>query len=221
MELLNPAEESRRLTELYRNMSDEELIVVARQNSELTVIAQRALDYELSQRKLTAPPEEPAVPPVPEPSVDPEYAEETELVDLCIVWSLADALKLQKILVPAGIPFFMGPEQATDAGKVTSNFADGVTVQIMRIAQTWALPLMQHYEPADNPPDPTPEEIEDEVIRCPKCHSEEIIFDQLIPEPGGNADDSAAKFEWTCDACGHKWEDDGVVNEDKSTAREG
>ena len=28
------------------------------------------------------------------------------------------------------------------------------------------------------------------------------------------AEDSSAPFEWTCDSCGHQWEDDGITKEE-------
>ena len=27
-------------------------------------------------------------------------------------------------------------------------------------------------------------------------------------------DDSSQKYQWTCDTCGHQWEDDGIVREE-------
>ena len=54
---LDPAGEWRELSERYRGMSDEELVVLARQSPELTDIAQQALTQEISYRKLKLPPE--------------------------------------------------------------------------------------------------------------------------------------------------------------------
>jgi hypothetical protein len=115
MEGLDPAAEWLRLSERYRQMSDSELLVLARHNSDLTDVAQQALAHEISQRRLKLQPEEPRTPPNPEPPSDSSsfYAEDRELVELCIVWSLSDALQLQTLLDRAGIPFFMGPEKAT------------------------------------------------------------------------------------------------------------
>jgi len=54
----------------------------------------------------------PAIPD-PSPPLDSSGDEDPELVEICTVWSLADALQLQTLLDRAGIPFFMGPEKAT------------------------------------------------------------------------------------------------------------
>src|ERR1700733_5119202 len=69
-----------RVAEHYRNMSDGELIVLARQKSALTAVAQQALRDEISNRRLIVPPEEP------------------QLGEICTVWSLRDALQLQALL---------------------------------------------------------------------------------------------------------------------------
>jgi len=210
---LDPAGEWRQLSERYRGMSDEELVVLARESSALTDVAQQALTQEISYRKLQVPPEE--MPPPSEPEPDPEspYAEDRELVELCTVWSLRDALQLQTLLDRAGIPFFMGPEKATGVDQVTSDFLKGVSVQVMRIGLPWTRPVMLNYEPADEPGrKPEPEEL---PVRCPKCGSTEVVLGRLVTESPTAKDSSPhPQFEWTCDPCGHQWEDDGIVREE-------
>jgi DNA-directed RNA polymerase subunit M/transcription elongation factor TFIIS len=142
------------------------------------------------------------------------YQEDRKLIELCTVWSERDALQLQRILDAAGIPFFMGPEKATGADEVTSNFADGVAVRIMLIGLSWARRAMQHYEPEDDPTPKENEELDELTVRCPKCHSAEVVFEGRAPEPGKAMDESSREFEWTCDSCGHQWEDDGVAKEE-------
>ena len=248
MDTLDPAGDFLRIAERYRRMSDEELLVLIPQSSELTPLAQQALASEVRSRGLKPAVEDkqPSTPsplkasplkPLPasfehgsakfrnstsddSPSTDSSddsssaYEEDRKLVDLCTVWSVRDALKVQAILDTAGIPFFMGPEKATGVDQVTSNFSKGVSVQIMRIGMPWAMPGMRYYEPED---DPTPQEKEEAgelVVRCPQCHSEEVVFG------GGTAtlivasDDSSQKYKWICDACGYQWEDDGVATEE-------
>jgi len=102
----------------------------------------------------------------------------------------------------------MGVEKATGVDQVTSNYTKGVGVQIMRIGVPWARQAMQHYEPLNDPDwEKEPEAKDDDLaIHCPKCHSTEVIFADTTTEP--HAQDE--KFKWTCDSCGHQWEDDGV-----------
>lgn len=218
MGTLDPAGEFLRVSERYRQMSDSELLVLTRQSSELTDVAQQALANEISHRGLKLQPEEPPAPPIPEPPPsyppDSSYSEDRELVELCTVWSLSDALQLQTLLDTAGIPFFMGPEKATGVDAVTSNFANGVSVQIMRIGMPWARQAMRDYTPTNEPGPKQEGERSELPVRCPKCHSTEVIFEDLITEPTTATDNSSPKYKWTCDSCGHRWEDDGIVEEE-------
>jgi|SRR5579862_3328898 len=124
---------------------------------------------------------------------------------------VSDALQLQQLLDGAGIPFFMGPERATGIDSVTSNFANGVGVSIMNIGLPWARQVLQNYFPKNEPDQEQGEELKESFVRCPKCHSTEVVFDDLIGEPPTKEEDSPLQYEWTCDSCGHKWKDDGIV----------
>jgi hypothetical protein len=234
MSAIDHAEEFLRISERYRQMSDEELLVLVPQSSELTAFAQQALANEVRQRGLKLESEKPSAPPPFQPPAyfdhePPEttdadgyeflgresaYDADRELVDLCTVWSVRDALKVQTILDDQSIPFFMGPEKATDVNEVTSNFTKGISVQIMRIGSPYAQPAMRRYEPEDDPTPKEPEELEELPIRCPKCHSAEVVFDGRASEPDIAADDPSQKYKWTCDSCGYRWEDDGVAKEE-------
>ena len=237
MDSLGPAGEFLRISEHYRRLADDELLTLARQKEELTELAQQALDNEMAQRRLKLEPEE-AAPPAPEPpkravifpdrgesdrteakdsddsgddSYDP-YEEDRALVNLCTVWSLTDALKVQSLLDAAGIPFFMGEEKATNAAAVTSNFAKGVSVYIMQIGLPWARQAMQNYFPSN---DQSPKEENDELkeipVQCPRCHSTEVVLEEAIAPDEEQA--APQKFEWRCDSCGSRWEDDGILKE--------
>lgn len=231
MDRIDPAGEYLRMAERYRLMSDEELLVLMPQISELTDSARQALESEFRSRKLTVGIDDIAQCEAPKSSnaaegqspdgeaaeadseeQDGAYAEDRELVELTSVWSARDALKLQGILDEAGIPFYIGPEKATGVDQVTSDFSKGVSVKIMKIGMPWAMPLMQHYEPEDDPT-PEPEEVKEAPVRCPVCHSTEVVFDGLSDEKASETDETSEKFKWTCDACGNRWEDDGVAKE--------
>jgi DNA-directed RNA polymerase subunit M/transcription elongation factor TFIIS len=209
MTTLDSPGELLRLSEHYRRMTDEELIALKQDSSELTDMAQQALAMEISQRRLT-------VPPVDKTSNEPvqreqdfleddPYDAERELIDVRTVWSLPDALEMQRLLDNAGIPFVMGAEKARRAEAVTSNFSDGVSVEVMKVAEPWILQALQYYQPQNEPPEYKDSNDEEVAIRCPKCHSAEVIFDEL--DGDGK---SPQKFKWTCDSCGNEWEDEGV-----------
>jgi len=142
------------------------------------------------------------------------YEADRKLVELCTVWSVRDALKVQTILDRAGIPFFMGPEKATGVDEVTSDFSKGVGVQIMQIGLPWAGRAMLYYEPEDDPTPKEPENSDELLVRCPKCNSEEVVFEGGTSTLVVRTDDSSQKYRWSCDSCGYEWEDDGVAKEE-------
>jgi len=224
MAMPGSAEESLQLAEHYRRLTDEELIVLARQKESLTEAAQQTLATEIRSRMLTVPPLEPqpSPRPLPPPDIgdeDDPYAEDRELIGICTVWSRDDALRLQRVLDVAGIPFYMGSENATGVEDVTTDFAEGVEVKVMRIGAPWAYQAMKDYFPEDEQPEPTNyEDTGDVAIRCPRCRSTDVVLKDLI-NPGQDGDVSLlgddfmmrkAKYHWTCASCGREWQDDGV-----------
>jgi hypothetical protein len=228
---INHAGEWLRLSEHYQRMTDGELIAIAKDRDKLTEIAQQILTMELSARKLKVEVEAEAendqtenpdfantagggAPPsavhadseTSEYAGDP-YAQDRELVQIETVWSLRDAIDLQRRLNVAGIPFFMGAEKATSVDAVTSTFPAGVRVQIMRIGVPWAQQALQYYEPKDVPEsEKDPEWREDVDVRCPACRSNDIVFEEEVGSSNG-----PAKYKWKCGLCGHQWVDDGVA----------
>jgi DNA-directed RNA polymerase subunit M/transcription elongation factor TFIIS len=216
MKLADQAGEWLRLCHHYRTMTDEELLNLARQKSSLTETASQILASEMSSRRLQPPPEEPPALVFIEPDPDSPYAEDREPVEICTVWSLRDALQLQRILDGAGIPFFIDKEKGTAVDAATLNFGEGVSVSVMRIAIPWIREPMENYHPADEPPEVKPETREvwpRALVTCPKCHSTEVIFECRNPEPQTREEVHTANFEWTCPSCGHQWLDDGLAKE--------
>lgn len=228
-----PAAESLRIAEHYRQLTDDELIELAQHPSELTDMAQSALQQEISARKLKVPPLEEQrganwTPPDDNQSDDSPYAEERKLVGLTTVWSQRDAEQLQGILVQAGIPFCIGPERATSVDEVRSSFSEGLEVQVMKAAFPYVQSCLRHYEPQDEPAEEKVDDDPDLAVHCPKCHSTDVVFEHLsgesvvqrseeddseeidLDESGTEAASSSRKFDWTCASCGYKWEDEGV-----------
>src|SRR4051812_26176277 len=197
MGILDPAAESLRLAEHYRRLTDDELIALADQKQGLTEAAQQALTMEFSSRGVPMPAPEPPVDarPAPPPdesdgedvpdddedvNVDEEdvYAEDRKLVEIRKVWSEADARQLQRVLDIAGIPFWMGKEKATSVDNVASDFAKGVRVRVMRIGAPFAAQaLWNYYIPKDEVPEAKYEDAGDVAIHCPRCRSEEVVFE--------------------------------------------
>jgi hypothetical protein len=205
MQTLDPAGEWLRLSKHYRQLSDDELVDLARQTSGLTDVAQQVLAQEIANRRLKIPPEAAAAPRRPELQPDSAedaespYAKDRELVLLITVFSLRDALKLQRLFDTAGIPFYIGPEKASSVEAVTSNFAKGLGVQIMEIGLPWASRAIRQYFPEDAPPEEKTDEPDNFAIHCPKCHSTEVVFEDLDRGPKNSEGEPSSKFKWTCD----------------------
>lgn len=207
------AQESLRLAQHYRRLTNEELIELAGEKENLTEEAQQALLMEISSRKLSVPPPQSKVtmhPAPPPTSADDPYADDRELVQIRTVWSKADAQRLQYVLDIAGIPFCMGKEMATSVEEVTSNFVEGVPVSVMRIGWPSARQAMQNYFPKDERPEPDYADAGDVGIHCPRCRSKEVIFEHLVKTQDDAKGRTALKYRWTCADCGNQWEDDGV-----------
>ena len=181
--------------------------MLARQKSKLTDLAQQALASEVYHRRLQVPEVDEPEPPSDNPGADDAYAADRQLVELCKVWSLSDALQVQWLLDRAGIPFYMGPSKSTGVNEGTLNFAAGVSVMVMRIGLPWAAEALSQYSPANEPPR-QPEEPPSELpVRCPECDSADVILEDLLSASGGSADEKKLlTYKWSCDTCGHRWE---------------
>src|ERR1022692_4552651 len=90
MEARDSAAEWLYLSERYRQMSDSEILVLRRQDAELTDVARQILASEISRRGLKLQSEELPVAPRPGPQPDSSYDEDRKLVEICTVWSLPD-----------------------------------------------------------------------------------------------------------------------------------
>jgi DNA-directed RNA polymerase subunit M/transcription elongation factor TFIIS len=214
MDTIDQAAEWRRLEELYRSKSDDELEVVADDAYELTDIARQILEREIATRglKIELKPQPMLEPdPDPEPAFNPEAEDfdpkELDWVAGYRVWDREEARKIKAIYNDAGVASFLGPELVEDVDQFKGSFDKGVVFRVREVdsprasaAIRWAL----RDEPVE-----APETERDVDYRCPKCGSNEIVFENLERETP-EQEDFQAHFQWHCDACGHEWTDDGV-----------
>lgn len=212
--------QGQKVAEHYRSLTDEELIAIAQQRSDLTEIAQQALDSEMLNRNLDVPAKQPDENPVTLPDLelvlDSPYAEDRELVAIETVFSLRDAQQMEALLNAESIPFYMGNERATRTEDVTSDFAQGVPVGVMRVGWVYASQAREHFIPQDDPERRSWNDKEQHLqaarVFCPRCRADKAVLDgvQRNPaKPGG-----VTRFLWRCEACGKRWEDDGVLAEE-------
>ena len=212
MDTIDQAAEWRRLQELYREKSDDELEAIAPQAYELTDVALDVLQREIASRGLkievcnTPPP-----PPEPATGDNPEAEEvrpdDYELVAAYRVWDRGEAEKIKKIYEEAGVACYLGPKLVENVADYKGSYERGVEFKVRALDEQRAMAAIRWA--FRDEPDPPPGEQRDSDYRCPKCKSDEIVFENLEKETPDQPD-YLSKFHWHCDACGHEWEDDGV-----------
>jgi DNA-directed RNA polymerase subunit M/transcription elongation factor TFIIS len=206
MDGLDPVEESRRLQEHYARLSDDELQSVADEGYDLTDLAQQVLLAEIRARGLHIQLASSPAPREPDPATSDFDASDLYLVVANRVWDLAEARQLKSILDDARVPSYLGPDNIENVEMFMGSFDHGVDLKVRYVDNQRALQAIAQSLPPDS-------EVETDYLpRCPKCHSPEILFQSLDSASGAKqALDSS--FNWSCDACGHRWKDDGIEQE--------
>jgi len=199
--------EERRLAEQYAQMDEDELQALANRGYELTEVARRALQAEISRRGLAIKLRDEPAPPLA-PTDESEDPMESPLVTISHAYDLAEARRLQAILDAAGILYCWGPDNQENIDAFHASFDNGLDLKVTNYDLSRAVHALNEA----SPPDPDEPEEPDYVPVCPKCHSPEIVF--LSRDPGtATGSRLDAKFNWSCDACGNQWKDDGIEEE--------
>jgi len=112
--------------------------------------------------------------------------------------------------------FTSGKERATRAEDVQSDFAKGVPVGIMRIGWPYTTQARQNFKPQDDPEgrdwNDKEQRLKPARLFCPRCRAEKAVLDGTRPAPPIHGE--VTRFMWRCEACGKRWEDDGVLDEE-------
>jgi len=172
------------LKENYEHMTEGELCALAEDAYDLTEIAREALQAVLSQRGIAV-----RLKLEPTSSGSP-HAEPPEEDLVVFSWppSAEEAGRTMETLAATGIPSFLSLEVRADDVKRAQAALEAA---------------------AD---DDDQEEEKDYAILCPKCRSAAVV---LKGRDDTDLTDHlpTAKFQWSCDACGHQWVDDGITQE--------
>ena len=203
--------EYQQLQQRYSNLTDDELQAVARDFNDLTDTAKMVLQSEMSRRSLhfSRPP---AAPQPVALTLEPEEKGEFDPNDLDLTvaydaWNLEEARNAMLALHDAGIPCYIGPDNLEDADAYHSGFDKAVSIKVREVDQVHARAALLAL-----PPSPEDQEMEetdaDYAVRCPNCHSTEVVF--LSLDNPSEESSSAENFNWSCDSCGHKWKDTGI-----------
>lgn len=182
----------------YAQMSETELMELARSYDGLLEVAQLALRAEFARRGLE--------PPVVE---EPEEWEFRSLTTVRRYRDLAEAYVGRSLLESAGIPAWIADENLVRMDWFYSNAVGGMRLQVDERNEAAAREILE---------EPVPQTIEYgaeeafEQPHCPKCGSTEVtlgggtehgrslvsLYVLSIPVP-------SRKASWHCEACGAQW----------------
>lgn len=195
-----PEQERARIASTYSAMSDEELTRIAGSGDELSAIAQEALHVEGTKRGLNL-----TIAPPPGEDV----FELNESVTLRLFRDLPDALLAKGSLESAGIQAYLVDDNMIRMDWFISNLLGGIKLKVRPEDAEAATEILNQ---------PIPETLDVEGVgifdqpKCPQCQSLDVSFEELnkqvayisayvgVPVP-------VSKKGWTCQACGHEWEE--------------
>lgn len=200
----------RQTKEHYARMTEGELCALAEDAYDLTEIGREALQAIITERGFTFRLKlEPPAPPSAEPPDD------EGLINFRWPENVDEAWRWMGTLSAAGIPSFIGPDNVMHLEEFRREFDGPVSLKIREGDQERAIAAVRAAHARTNRDDDTkedPEEEKDYAILCPKCRSAKVVLegrdtDDLVKSPPRD------KLQWICDACGHQWEDEGIVQE--------
>jgi hypothetical protein len=186
------------LAQVYANKSDAELQELAEEAWTLTDTARELLRFELTRRGLKA-----------ELSTSPEVEPTTDLVLLRRFRDQPEMLVAKSVLESAGIDCFVGDATTIRMDWLWSNALGGLKLFVKRDDLEKATQLLNEEIPSTF-------EVagvgEYKQPRCPTCQSLDITFEDLSkPMAYGGmmlGVPIALRIDrWTCNSCGHVWED--------------
>ncbi|HEY2391444.1 MAG TPA: hypothetical protein VGK22_09735 [Candidatus Angelobacter sp.] len=203
---MDQEEQFRERRKHYSRMTEGELNRVAADIADLTPIAEEALKAEFAARGLKMEPPDP--PPLPHELVVPASIDpEDDLVPVRTLHSESEAQEAKAILDGNFIASCLGPENIVDLENFHGSYEGGVEIKVFSSDSGQAREALASYAPQKEEEDP--DEDAEYAVRCPKCHSQEVVFEGQDITAGATA--AEAKLNWTCDDCGYKWQDEGVA----------
>lgn len=204
---IDQEDEWQQFKETYGLMTEDELSAVAEDAYDLTPTAREVLQAEIAARGLD-------IQLRTTPGVTPPDIDAGDLVWVYQLWDEYEANQAKSILDAASIPSFLGPENIARLEDFKSTFENGVDLKVPAAMEEDALALLEQIDPGEEDDDEEDDNEEEDlpgdgkgyVVICPKCQSQDIIFDELNQ---GDAPNDAA-FNWRCADCNHRWKDDGI-----------
>jgi DNA-directed RNA polymerase subunit M/transcription elongation factor TFIIS len=208
-----------RLREHYAGMTEDEIGALAAQAYNLTEIGREALAAVIAEKGFKIQLREAPAPEEPRGAGDSK--DQLDLKSICQVKSEADARRAKGILHANSIASCLGPDDIADLENFKGSFDGGVDVKVFSEDSSRAGWVLREYAPdlmkRDDDHILEDEEQLDYAVTCPKCQSEDIVLDETEAQPGHGK--FPEKFRWTCAACGHQWQDEGILHIVNNKAR--
>jgi hypothetical protein len=198
----------RQQKENYEHMTEDELCALAEEAYDLTEIAREALQAVITERGFTVQLQlkPPGAPLLAEPPEDDEG-----LINFHWPSNAEDAWRCMRVLTAAGIPSFLGPDNVMHLEEFQGEFNGPVSLKIQDVDRDRADAAFKRAVADAWGDTKDPEEDKDYAILCPKCRSAKVVMqgrDSNLVEPP-----PTVSFQWSCDACGYQWVDDGILQE--------
>jgi hypothetical protein len=213
----------RELRETYRQMTEEELCPVAEDAFDLTPIAREALQSVIAEKGLKIQLAE--APPREERKGVGDFEDELDLTMIWQVKSEADARLAKGVLDANHIASCLGPDNIADLENFKGSFDDWVDVKVLPEDALRARRLLSQCAPDRMILLPEDEDEVDYAVTCPKCQSQDIILEGTDAQPDYDSpyrpesNSRWRKVRWTCAACGHQWQDEGISHIVNNSAR--
>jgi hypothetical protein len=214
---VDPQQEWNRLSEHYRNFSDEELLELAEESDSLTEIAAQILKAEITLRGLkpassaenVKSKEQATAAEVPLSSGDGDTFVVNGMTGVRRFRDPSEALLAKSLLESAGIECHLGDENMVRMDWFISNLIGGVKLWVKAEDREAAMEIL-------NQPIPEGFEVEDdeyfEQPRCPKCKSIDVTYEALN-KPASYASALVGvpipfpRDAFKCNSCGAEWQE--------------
>jgi hypothetical protein len=211
-------QELRLAKEHYAGMMEGEIGALAAEAYNLTEIGREALAAVIAEKGFKIHLAE--APPPEEPKGVGDSEDELDLRIICQLKSEVDAQRAKGILDSSRIASCLGPDDIADLENFKGSFDGGVDLKVFSEDAGRASEVLNNYAPdLMKRDDDVPEDDDklDYAVTCPKCQSEDIILDEADTHTENV--EILDKFRWTCAACGHQWQDEGVSHIVDNNAR--
>jgi DNA-directed RNA polymerase subunit M/transcription elongation factor TFIIS len=138
--------------------------------------------------------------------------DDADLAWVHTVHDLDEAVRIKHCLNQALIECFFGEEKVRATKQLPQEFHGDIDVRVWAHQQRDAMEVLTACIPNYGEVKEAP----DVEMRCPKCKSDGVVFEERDAGASGEVT-RTSKFRWRCDDCGYEWEDEGIAEDREDT----